>query len=93
MVGQRQDDALGVGVVGDLVTTAIAKCPPDAGDGGRVGRQAVGVGPVLGVLDVGDRCVKPSTDQPGKGAGLAFFLPLQAFIPYHGLPCIRSMNR
>ena len=50
VVGQRQHDAAGVAVVGHLVAGAVPQDAADLGAVGRVGRQAVGVGPVAAVV-------------------------------------------
>ena len=57
VVGDREDDPLGVGVVRELVPGPIAELAADLGGHRRVGTQAVGVGPVAAVRVVGDRRV------------------------------------
>ena len=79
VVGERQHDALGVGVVGDLVAGAFAELLADVGRGGRVGRQAIGHRPVPGVLGRGLRRVvtRPQHRRHAAGAdrcGPSFFL-------------------
>ena len=69
VVGQRQHDPAGVAVVGHLVAGAVAQDAPHVGTVRRVGREAVGVGPVAAVVVVGHRRVVAGTQQ-SHGAGV-----------------------
>ena len=57
IIGQGQHDAAGITVVGHLVARAVPQDPSHIGAVGRIGRQAIGVGPVATIVVVGDRRV------------------------------------
>ncbi len=68
VVGEREDDALGVGVVGDLVAGAVAEDAPHLGVDRGVGREAVRVRPVLAVLRRGLGRVELGNDEATAAA-------------------------
>jgi len=75
VVGQREDNAAGIGVVGHLVAGTVAECPPDFRRSGGVGRQVIGAGPVLAIVQRGLRGVEPGTHEHQLPGGL-HLLPL-----------------
>ena len=50
VIGQSQDDASRIGVVGDLVARAVAQRAPHVRRCGGIGRQGVGIRPVAAVV-------------------------------------------
>ena len=68
VVGEREDDALGIRVVGDLVAGAIAEYAPHLRVDRGVGREAVRIRPMLTVLRRGLGRVELGDDQTTAAA-------------------------
>jgi len=86
VVGDGQDDPLGVGVVRHLVAAALAEFAADVGRGRAVGRQGVGHRPVLDVLGGGLRRVVAGPDHRREGSFLRGSLPVPAERPHQTVP-------